>query len=107
MKTQRGCGKEGEMAFRFTSPALNKEGPFILRECPLGYVLRAAPYLFDAISAQSLLESGAFDLLRSPMWLQRICRVIGSEKARLFDAKQKDQQTKRDAKIAQGVLSRG
>lgn len=93
------------MAFRFSSPDLREEDR-ILRECPVGAVLREAPYVYGAINAHAYAENGAFNPLESPLWLQAALRIVGSEKARHLEAKMEEDRVKRDSKRGMAVRSR-
>ena len=86
------------MAWRFTSPLLNHEMPesALIRECPVGLVLRDGPHVYDLISAHSYAENGALNPLDSPSYLQAGIRVVASERARLRELADADRQTKRD-----------
>lgn len=113
LKKQRGCKKpgmdiEGQMLFRSTSPLLLKnEKPDELRECPVGFVLRECPQVYDAITAHAYSENGCFNPLESPPWVQEMVRVVGSERARHRDNERSRVQGQRDAAIGQRVLSNG
>lgn len=94
------------MAWRFTSPRLSKEDS-ILRECPVGAVLREAPYVYDAIAAEGYAEAGAFDPTTRPLYLQQAIAVIGSERGRLFEARRARERASSDAEYGARVLKHG
>ena len=108
-----GCGKDkvgvvGERVFRSTSPSLLCDGkPGELRECPVGLVLREAPYVYKAISAASHVDNGSSDPTAAPTWLQSMMRVVGSERARHRELKDKNRTTAGDADHARQVVNRG
>lgn len=95
----------GNTAYRFTSPRLAEEHQ-ILRECPVGAILRETPYIYEAVSAQSYAEAGAFDPSTKPTWLQEAMRIVGSERSRLWDIKRERERSSRDAAYAAKVLGR-
>jgi hypothetical protein len=100
------------MAFRSTSPHLQPkdgkevEGRDIVRECPVGMVLRETPHVYDAVSAASNTESGAINPLEVPRWLQDSLRIVGSERGRLFDIKQQQRRSAGDAAYAARAVGR-
>jgi hypothetical protein len=105
LKKKRGCEQEGDMAFRFTSPLLAQdESKMILKECPIGRIKRDGSHVYDAISAFSYAENGCFNPLDMSMWFQQASRVIGSEKSRLFEMKQKDERVRSDARYTKNAL---
>ena len=109
-----GCGKDkagvvGEAPFRSTSLRLLRQGkPDEIRECPVGLVLREAPYLYNAINATTHVENGASDPTKVPVWLQEIMKVASAERFRLHDLERatKTRGTS-DAEYARQVVSRG
>jgi hypothetical protein len=94
------------MVWRFTSPIL-KEDQRILYECPTGAVLREAPHVYDAITAESYAEAGAIDPASRPKYTQDAIRVISAEKSRLWDIKRSQDKAKSDAAYGAKVLSSG
>lgn len=93
------------MAFRSTSPWLLDDGkPATLRECPVGMILRDAPYTYEALSAYGGGEFTGFDLAKQSQWTQAACRVIGSEKAR--HREMEDEQRKAKSASAYGARVR-
>ena len=89
---------DGNMAFRFTSPMLS-EADQVLRECPVSVVLREAPHVYDVIPLHSYAESGASDPMRMSAWAQRAIRLVGSEKARLYELATAEKRNARDSKV--------
>lgn len=84
-----------------------KDGkPGRISECPVGMILRESPHVFDAIGAYGSGENVSPDVLRKPRWLQDAFRVIGSERARLFEMEQQDRKAQHDAKIGARMRSR-
>lgn len=75
-----------------------------LNECPVGAVLREAPYVYEAIAAQSYAEAGAFNPMEQSQWLQHAMAVTASEKARMNNTKDEmrraTDQAKNDARYA-------
>jgi hypothetical protein len=94
------------MAFRFTSPKLSEKDS-CLKECPIGVILREAPYVYSAIQAHAYAECGSFNPLESPHWLQQAISVVGSEKERLRQIKDGERNLKRDSQIGQRMVRRG
>jgi hypothetical protein len=103
---------EAQQAHRFTSPLLYEMAESgglesstyaILKECPIGKVLRETAWVYDAINAFSYAENGAFNPLDSPTWLQQAMSVVGSEKERCRRMKDEDQKTKRDCAYGKRV----
>ena len=109
----RGCGKDrvgvvGEQVFRSTSPRLACGGrPGELRECPVGYVLREAPYVYKAITAATHIENGASDPTAVPTWLQGMVVAVSSERARHRELRDKNRVSASDADCARQVVGRG
>ena len=96
------------MVFRSTSSLLLVDGkPGELRECPVGFVLRECPQVYDAIAAHSYADNGCFNPIDSPLWLQEMVRVAGSERARHSEAKETSDRGRRDADMGARALSRG
>jgi hypothetical protein len=113
LKLKRGCGRErsgivGETVFRSTSPQLLVNGkPGELRECPVGRVLREAPYVYKALGAQACVENGSLNPLTAPTWLQEAMRVVAAERARLRELATPDRTGEADAAHARRVVGRG
>jgi hypothetical protein len=78
----------------------------IMRECPVGYLLREAPWAFDAVRAYCCAESAGFTLHQQSQWLQDAVNIVGSEKERHRELRQQNQQTRQDAEYASRVLRR-
>ena len=110
LQARRGCRRPGstvteETCHRTTSPLLAKNGqPAELRECPVGAVLREAPYLYDAIGMCSHLENGAVSPLALSPWHAAVARVVFSERARHRDAKSRGKTCSNDAALARRVV---
>lgn len=108
-KTQRGCHKPGEcrdgsICFRTSSPMLHGTELDIMRECPVGYLLREAPWAFDAVRAYVFAESAGFTVHQQSQWLQDAINIVSSEKERHRQLRQQSNQTKSDASYASRVL---
>jgi hypothetical protein len=81
------------MAFRFSSVQLLEKGkPLVMRECPVGMIIREAPYVYDAIRMQTHMENGALSPLDLSPWARSAASVVSSERARL-----REKPRKRDA----------
>jgi len=101
------------MAFRSTSPRLydaekgSEPGRFtVLRECPIGVVLRESPHVYDALTAYSHVENGAVDPYSLSPWANQAFGVIGAERARMHDAQMRETQRKRDVSASRGVAAK-
>jgi len=94
------------MAYRSTSPELynrdKRDGMpdkhTLLRTCPVGEVLREAPYVYDAISAQGYADAGALNPLTLPIWGQHAIRVVSSERSRLQRMADEQRKNQRNAR---------
>ena len=94
------------MVWRFTSPMLSEKDR-VLYECPVGAVLREAPYLYDAIAYEGYAESGAFDPSTKPQFLQDAMRVIASERGRMWEISRQRERSKTDAAYGAKALRGG
>ena len=72
----------------------------ILRECPVGRVLREAPSTYAVLRAASYADQAGPSMLRESRYLQQIAGIVTSEKARLFELERKQQQAGGDAAFA-------
>lgn len=93
------------MVFRFTSPNLSNEEK-LLRECPVGMILRETPQIYDAIYAHSVSAGSGLEILNSPQWLQSALNVIAVERDRLKEMADRDAQAARDAQIGKRAIRR-
>lgn len=78
----------------------------LLRECPVGLVLREGPHIYQVINAHAYAENGAINPLGSPHYLQQGLNVVGSEKARLRDIKDEERQLHGDRDTLKRALSK-
>lgn len=117
-----GCKKpgfsiEGSEGFRLESPYLHerekreKAQPgthTIIRECPLGYVLRSGNHVIPVISVASDVENGALSTLDLAPWAASAVKVVNSERARCRESareKDKEQSGQRsDSRYAMNAL---
>lgn len=114
LREQRGCRRPGEnwpeaRVYRFTSPLLNEdedEADSMLRECPVGHVLREAPHVYDVLGLYRYAEHEGLRIQKQPRWLQTALRVVDSEKERLRKMSESDKQLKGDAAYA-GRVAKG
>jgi len=95
---------EPHQAFQLSSPMLRERGDTVLRECPTGYVLRNAPYVYRAINAQNHAEAGALNPMDLSCWARDAMSVVASERARLMDAEREHKRQQADAAHANAVL---
>ncbi len=110
LQRQRGCFKPGRSvagsrAFRFTSPALRPEDR-VLRECPVGRVLREAPWSYDLLRAAAYAEQEGIGMLRQSRYLQQIVGIVASEKQRLREIEEKQERARRDATVGAAAAGR-
>lgn len=111
LQRQRGCFKpgnaiEGRQAFRFASPMLDAKDR-ILRECPVGRVLREAPQTYQVLRAASHGTEGGPQVLRESRYFQQVAAIVASERARLSELEHAQRQAGGDAAHAARVLRRG
>ena len=103
LKIARGCNKpgskygEGQMGFRTSSPLLHEKGQFLLRECPIGLVLREAPYIYEMLNLGPYVDSGNMGPRDLPRTTQRVLAVSSNERERLRALKRKKGQGKSDS----------
>lgn len=107
LQRDRGCYKPGfaipgKKAFRFTSLRLAPDDQ-VLRECPVGRVLREAPYVYQSWQAAGYAESS---LHSQPRYLQQIAAIRGHETDRLREMEQAQSQGRRDAEHGANMLRR-
>ena len=108
---RRGCRKPGmdyEMAggmpFVYTSPALQSDEDRILRECPVGRILRETPHVFEAIEASAYVDNaGPRDARHIPPYLHQVWRIVSSERQRLHELKMSEAKGRRDVDIGKRV----
>lgn len=102
---------KGSQAFRTSSPILHEKSKpesdhTVIRECPIGMILRETPYIFDALAAHSYIETGAINPMEQSNWLQSAFRVISAEKERHRNAEQSTNQSQADSLKGQNMLRR-
>lgn len=86
------------MGFRFSSPSLLEDGePLVIKECPVGLVIREAPYVFQAIRIANYVENGAVNPLELSPWTQQAIAIVSSERARLREETKDGDQAVRDS----------
>ena len=111
LQRHRGChrppsaappaGYRDGAAMRFTSPLLMD---FVIYECPVGFVLREAPWAYDAIEATGTAENcGPREWAQLPLWYKHCVRLVRSERERLRER----QNENRAAQRASGNRLRG
>jgi hypothetical protein len=76
-------------------------------ECPIGRLLREAPWVFDAVRACDLAEHGGWGLHQQSQWIQDALEVVSSERRRHAIAERKSEQAESDAKYAARLLKGG
>ena len=119
LRKKRGCKKPGYdlplggPPFSFSSPALlerSKTGNnklFVLQECPVGYILRTGPYIYNVIDAVSRDENlSPSDHDRMSTYYHHAARLYSAEQSRLFELRQVRNKAKRDASVGAQMLKR-
>lgn len=92
------------VVYRSSSPVLVGTDDSMVYECPVGMLLREAPWVYDVLAAAAYSESAGFEVLRQSAFLQSGIRLVQSEKSRHREARQQQQQGKRDAQYARRRL---
>lgn len=104
--------KQQGSPYRFTSPALQGKSKdhddSIMYECPVGYILREAPFVYDLLDAAVVTEHAGLDFLSSSRYLQHAVRLISSEKSRTSELRRSQSKQRsrgsRDSSYAAKVL---
>ena len=92
----------------YTSPSLQNENDRMLRECPVGFILRTTPHIYAMIDVASQSEhTSMMEYARSPRSLQQAVRVVRSEQNRLSDLRQVERESKQAASIGARVRKHG
>jgi len=120
LQRQRGCRKpgfdmpRGTQAFRFDSPVLQppigskSPGLSILYECPTGYILREAAWLYGMIEAAARDENlSPADRERMSLAYHDAARLYRSEMSRLRERRESKARARRDAEYGARVLGAG
>lgn len=113
---KRGCNRPGGPAlhldrygepravYRSTSPTLHDTPDDKLYECPVGYLLREAPWVFDIVHVAACCEHAGFDVLRQSAFTQCASRLVLSEVGRHRERRMAHRQAKSDAGYGAAVL---
>lgn len=112
MQHKRACRKPGAAIayhddvaiYRTSSPTLFGGPHGALRECPVGYLQREAPWVWDALAAAAYAENAGLEVLRQSAFLQQALRIIGSEKTRHRESAARVDRGKSDARHAKRML---
>lgn len=108
-KELEGAGMESTVAWRFSSPMI-PEKEAIIRECPVGRVMRESPDVYAAIELEAYGEVGAFDPLKLSPWMAAGVRTASNERGRLWqvkeDRRKAESQAKSDAAHAKNQVRR-
>jgi len=102
LQRRRGCRKGsnnhgGDEVTKWTSPLLQISCD--LHECPTGYLLREAPWVWDAIEAAGLAENATpTEWARQGRWYQHCVRLVVSERARLVAEKRENERARDHSK---------
>jgi hypothetical protein len=93
------------VCWRFTSPLLQLPEDELLTECPVGYVLREAPYIYDVLDYLCLGENlSPLELGKMPRYFAQMLRVYQNELARIRELKQIQHEANQHARIATGAV---
>ena len=80
----------------------------MLRECPVGFILRTTPHIYDMLELTSQSESTSMvELARSPRALQQAVRLVRSERNRLNELRQIERESKQAAAVGARVRKHG
>jgi hypothetical protein len=83
--------------WNFTSPII-PEPERLLRECPVGLILRETPDAYTALTYESWVESGAVDPTKQSPWMGLAIRVVSAERARVGRMRREQEASERKAK---------
>lgn len=105
LQGRRGCRKPGfDMQqtgdpFVYTSPILqDPEDRRVVKECPVGMILRETPWLYDTIDACSYAGNATpAEMTRAPRYTQHATRLYNSEQSRLRELERSQNQARGDA----------
>jgi len=87
---------------------LQNENDRMLRECPVGFILRTTPHIYDMIELASQSEhTSLVEIARSPRALQQAIRLVRSERNRLDELRQVERESKQAAKVGARVRKNG
>lgn len=77
----------------------------MVRECPVGYLLREAPYIYEVMSYLSLGENlSPLELGKMPRYFAQMLRVYQNEMARMRKLRRIQDEARRHAHIATGAV---
>ena len=106
LKKRRGCRRPGSdysggsVVFRYTSPILVESGNDLLKECPVGKILREAPQTYDILDYSARIEAtGVEEYSRLPRFMQQAIRLVSSERERLRELKEQKRKAAADSKF--------
>jgi hypothetical protein len=92
----------------FSSPLLQEPGDEMLTECPVGYVLREAPHIYDLLDYLSLSESlSPLELGRMPRYFGQMLRVYQNELVRVQDLAYRQRAAEQSAEAAKRAIRHG
>jgi len=96
--------------FRFESPVLFRDARFPkdgLRECPTGFLLREAPWVWEVLELTNTFERvGPFEWMRVPLFLKVAGRVVATERARQREVAEETRRTQAQSKAGIAARSR-
>jgi len=75
----------------------------MLQECPVSMVLRECPRAYEALAAAAHVENGGLNPMTLSAWAQEAIRVVGSERARHRDLKDRERRLTQDARESHRV----
>lgn len=95
---------EPNQAFRFSSPFLGEIKEDIMKECPIGYILRTTPHIFSVISLSGHLENGSINLFDLSGWAREAVSVVFSEKGRMMEIERDQMEMNKDKVVGRRSL---
>lgn len=113
MKHERGCRKPGEsfaqrgLPFRFSAPVLQEtREDWLMEECPVGYTLREAPWVYQCLSLLSGADNSSVNELgQMPRFMVEALTLQRVAQARAIDDSRRQGQAQSDAAYGAAVRS--
>jgi hypothetical protein len=92
---------------KWTSPLLQSK-ECDLHECPIGYLWREAPWVWDAIEAAGLAENASpTEWAKQGKWYRHCVRLVRSERVRLEEERQENVRAQQASKYGMRVRHGG
>ena len=84
------------------------EGDELLKECPVGFILRTTPHIYDALDMLAHHESmGPLEVTHMTPWFRLMLRLYRSELSRLRELRDMDNKVNSDIAYAERMRSGG